>query len=413
MKPTLGWAGLSRSALKRAEAQLLSDSEGMRDEVGVLSLHTGYANRFFPGTSVQQSRLRYALFVPWQIRLLLQQGDKILQGQVRSTLEKAELTLAKRLPDVDGAGTIGRRTAKLGKPVAIAPSQSYWVALGAWGILHRGPFDVVPSRTELFSRWQHWPDGSRNRSLETDNENRPLYSIARLFHPRLPDPPNEFLGQGPLDFRLGAKEKEFLRLRLLDTQRAKDKMPSYLANLVRSSADIGAQQHPWNAALAKLADPADQAALQRARHAASLAAVARAVYNAMVESLQEDRDRMTVTDKHREHLRAIVAEHSQSAQRLVLYQLPIDGVLIGALADVLTTLQAWLRKGERNPLASEIYETFASWELQRKGPRRARLPKSAAARQARTEWDGEKVSRATSIEYRWSLVQRLLSDLEE
>ena len=64
MRPALGWAGLSRSALKRAEAQLMAGSEGVRDEVGVLTLHTAYANRFFPGTSVQQTRLRYALFVP-------------------------------------------------------------------------------------------------------------------------------------------------------------------------------------------------------------------------------------------------------------------------------------------------------------------------------------------------------------
>ena len=55
MRPALGWAGLSRSALKRAEAQLVADSEGVRDEVGVLALHTAYANRFFPGTSVQQT----------------------------------------------------------------------------------------------------------------------------------------------------------------------------------------------------------------------------------------------------------------------------------------------------------------------------------------------------------------------
>ena len=53
----------------------MADSAGVRDEVGVLSLHTAYANRFFLGTSVQQTRLRYALFVPWQITVLLRDRE--------------------------------------------------------------------------------------------------------------------------------------------------------------------------------------------------------------------------------------------------------------------------------------------------------------------------------------------------
>ena len=54
----------------------MADSEGVRDEVGVLALHTTYANRFFPGTSVQQTRLRYALFVPWQVMTLLRDRER-------------------------------------------------------------------------------------------------------------------------------------------------------------------------------------------------------------------------------------------------------------------------------------------------------------------------------------------------
>ena len=146
MRPTLGWAGLSRSALNRAEAQLAAESDGVRDEVGVLALHTAYANRFFPGTSVQQTRLRYALFVPWQIKMLLRDRERVRPGQARRALEQAELDLARRLPDVDGEGTIGRRTAHTGRLVAIPPSQSYWVALGAWGVLSAGPYGDTPAR---------------------------------------------------------------------------------------------------------------------------------------------------------------------------------------------------------------------------------------------------------------------------
>ena len=165
----------------------MADSEGVRDEVGVLALHTAYANRFFPGTSVQQTRLRYALFVPWQIMTLLRDRERVQSGQAcRAALEQAELNLARRLPDVDGEGTIGRRTAKAGRSVAIPPSQSYWVALGAWGILGASPHGDAPSRRELFARWGSWSEGHRGRPA-TDDEGRALETARSLFHQGLPE----------------------------------------------------------------------------------------------------------------------------------------------------------------------------------------------------------------------------------
>ena len=65
MEPVFGWTLLSPDAIRRAEARLREDARGVRDEIGFLFLHQAYADRFFPGTSVQQTRLRYALFVPW------------------------------------------------------------------------------------------------------------------------------------------------------------------------------------------------------------------------------------------------------------------------------------------------------------------------------------------------------------
>jgi hypothetical protein len=64
MPSSFGWTLLSRDALRRAKTQLRDDTEGVRDEIGFLSLHPAYADRFFPGTSVLHTRLRYVLFVP-------------------------------------------------------------------------------------------------------------------------------------------------------------------------------------------------------------------------------------------------------------------------------------------------------------------------------------------------------------
>ena len=55
----IGWIHFSRDALRRAEARLREEQEGVRDEIGFLLLHQAYADRFFPGTSVLQTRLRY------------------------------------------------------------------------------------------------------------------------------------------------------------------------------------------------------------------------------------------------------------------------------------------------------------------------------------------------------------------
>jgi hypothetical protein len=49
IEPALGWTYLSREALARAKAQMDEESMGVRDEIGFLTIHQGYADRFFPG----------------------------------------------------------------------------------------------------------------------------------------------------------------------------------------------------------------------------------------------------------------------------------------------------------------------------------------------------------------------------
>ncbi len=65
MKPTLGWTMLSRAEMRQVERSLANSDQDTRDEIGFLLIHQGFADRFFPGTSVLHTRVRYALFVPW------------------------------------------------------------------------------------------------------------------------------------------------------------------------------------------------------------------------------------------------------------------------------------------------------------------------------------------------------------
>lgn len=407
-RPMLGWAALSRSALNRAEAQLTADAEGIRDEVGVLALHFGYANRFFPGTSVQQTRLRYALFVPWHL-LALMRSAGLGAGQAAKALEQAEMDLARRLPDREGDGTIGRNTVKRDRPVSIPPSQSYWVALDQWGILRRVG-DVAPGRREVLATLRAWREAEGGQAHLTDDEHRSLESRPRLFHQDLPEPPGRFTKGGSLDFTLTAPERAFLARRLGDVRRECDRQPALLSVLVQKGAAPSEKQRPWSGEIRTLADKADRAALERARDAAALSALARGVYLAGVEHLKDARDRRSSGTKHRDHLPGLVDRYRERALRLNLDDVALDGVYIGKLVPVLGAVQAWLRAGDFDPGDAALRKVLSDWEIKRKD-RRARLPLNGHGLAARADWDGEKTGKAGPIGYRWDLVCRLLQDL--
>src|SRR5205809_7643594 len=56
---------LSQEEMRQVERSLANNEQDTRDEIGFLLIHQGFADRFFPGTSVLHTRVRYALFVPW------------------------------------------------------------------------------------------------------------------------------------------------------------------------------------------------------------------------------------------------------------------------------------------------------------------------------------------------------------
>ena len=401
----MGWAALSRSRLNRAEAQLVEDAQGVKDEVGVLALHTGYANRFFPGTSIQQTRLKYALFVPWQIRDLLRR--KRSPAQARRELPRRELQLANRLQG-EGAGVIGRRNAKFDRLLRIPPSSSYWVALREWGILNPMPFGVVPSRKDMFDHWDKWREGRSDRAA-TDDEGHELEVFSSLFANGVPEPPSTFSGNGPLEFKLSKKERRFLGTRLAETARLIDGKPSFLAELVRAEIVPTHREQPWSTRVARLADTEDRRAIKRARKVASLSVVARAWYAAAVETLQQSDGVRGVTTHHRDHLLAVVAEHGANAADLRLEDVAEDGVVLSQeFLTVFQALQQWVAQDGKNPLAPSLYRAMTDWEMRRKGSR-SKLPRSKSGQEARRL--REDPDTAGAINYRWPLVRNLLRDL--
>jgi hypothetical protein len=58
MKPVLGWTLMSLDQMRQVERSLTNGAQDPRDEIGFLILHQGFADRFFPGTSVLHTPVR-------------------------------------------------------------------------------------------------------------------------------------------------------------------------------------------------------------------------------------------------------------------------------------------------------------------------------------------------------------------
>ena len=187
----IGWVLLSREAVARAEEALASNEKGVRDEVGFLALHQGFADRFFPGTSVLHTRLRYVLFVPW----LMEKIAADTATDITRKFSDAETALAGQLkacPGPDPDGIIGGRvwTRRTAQP----PSMAYWTALGSWGILRQQSDGSLPSRTQTLRRLARRRARLKSRLTDDggvldDDTSSPFVSLPRVTgqaHDRVP-----------------------------------------------------------------------------------------------------------------------------------------------------------------------------------------------------------------------------------
>ena len=387
-----GWTYLSRNALRRAERQLANSGEGVRDEIGFLIIHQRYADYFFPGTSVLHTRLRYALFVPWIYQTLHAEGGS---GPVTDRLQREEIKLAGRLKYAKGGGAIGGDN--FPDPISQPPSVSYWTALGTWGVL-RQVDEHLPSRAQLNAMLQ-----SKYRKAVDDDG----LALARTELPftALPKPPKDWNEDGPLTFDLPTREAEFLRGLLLDLRpKSAPERLSLLAKL--ATGERVEANNCWDPGIVELAKE-DGPKLRRAGYAASLAAVGRAVYAALVEMLQED-DGQSPTAIHRKLLPKVIEEHAARARRVNMLDLIQDtGSLPDAVVQVLEKTIAWLAAGAKNAMV--LRDVYEHAEYDRKG-RRARLSRLTGA-ERRIEWRNSEHAAATPLHFRWSQVRRLLRDL--
>lgn len=395
---SFGFTFLSRKALGQAEQMLFGGPAGVRDEVGFLIVHQRYADRFFPGTSVLQTRLRYALMIPWIYQTLRERRPP--PRDFAEAFNAFELELTERLKHGgERDGVIGGDVHP--RPSSQPPAYVYWTALSRWGLIAPRPDGKPWSRADM----ARMLEGSRGRQLN-DEFGRPVGETSPWPISGLIDPPTDWLGD-KLTLGLSKPEKQFLarKLRLVRSPIAPNSL-SLLARLVGKPVDDA--DYCWDEPILSLAGE-EAEALTRAGQAAALSAIGRAVYAAQVETLKSERDRRAPTTIHREQLPKTVADWRRQAAGLNLDAFGEDvGRLPVPVEAVLTRTLAWVRTGAKDPMA--LLEPYATAERSRKRDR-ARLSDTQFGVDRRLEWQAEKHGDPAPLHYRWGNVQRLLHDL--
>jgi hypothetical protein len=397
MKPVLGWTMLSREEMRQVERSLANSEQDTRDEIGFLLIHQGFANRFFPGTSVLHTRIRYALFIPWlyQRAAFSRQRGSDLNAMIRRLL----IELAIRLKQIGNEPYDVIGGDKLGQLTSQPPDQVYWPALRAWGLL----LPAVDSRSEAIGRLR-----AAARSPTTDDDGGRLDDEAIEVFAGLPDCPDGWEDpQSPLQFKMPRKEREFLRSKLRLLTRPGDSALSLLARLVEAGDSFQGKSPELPMELDARADAADKIALGVARDAAGLAAIGRAVYGALVEQLRAS-DGGPDESAFRAQLETHFATYGDAAGRCdldaaetLLPELPAH------VKDVLRETQAYVLKGEPEAFA-ELRVCYQRAEVIRKTGRRARLLDTAVERRA--EWEPHRHN-TSPLHYRWRVVREMLADL--
>lgn len=391
---------LSPDAMREARKFMNADQKGVRDEIGFLIVHQRYADRFFPGTSVLHTRLRYVLFVPWLYR---DEQAKPAKGQrAQDSMKRREYLLTGRLMR-EPFGVIGSRN----YPSAVEqrPSQVYWGALQRWGLVREQEGTGPLSRYQVERIVAGQPGG-----LLKDDEGAPLDGSFWPFN--CPEPPDDWNreGEGTLSFDLTRKEKRFLAKRLRSLTSPKNPGARSVFSLLVGH-DVSSSRTAWSPQIRDLAET-ERPALERAGQAAALAAIGRAIYAAQVETLCDELDGSRRSSTQRDALPGVLKRWQAQADRLDWRSFLLDmqdksefsPIVSVALHDTLS----WIRSGHTDPMRLET--VYRDAEVHRK-TRRARLARTQAGVDQRADWDNDRHPLGEPLHYRWDRVQMLLGDL--
>ena len=366
-------------------------SDGTRDELGFAPIHFAFADRFFPGTSVQHVQLRYVFFVAWAYQELLARtaGQRFSVDELFDIERRFSLRLMKTVETLDNSGISGWTKYQAGERPVVRASTIYWTALRSWKMVSPiGRLDRPPTEVQLRNMWPHL--------LTRDNGDDGKPSITALFED-LPKAPAGWQNKtGQLDFTLHRLEAEYLRCKW---KVAGEGGTQPLLSLLTEECVF--PESLWSSDIRRVAPEAERSALTLAKRVASLVCIARAAHSALIE-LKRNADLGLSDSLHADAFQALRDRHRGTALKLDVSQLRSETGIDAKLVRFINVVMNWLRdNGALEDIAGEL--TIRERYLKEN---RAYLVNE----KRRREW---KKTEATPLDYRWPVVRHMIERVRE
>ena len=398
--PILGWVVLSDADRAVAERRLAANAaEGTRDELGFGVIHFAYADRFFPGTSVLQTRIRYVWFVCWAYQELADRSGPFSNAALREIETRTGKKLLLSLSSPSGSGIIGWTRFKAGAEPMTMPSRIYWNALRMWSVLRpREATGFPPGQQELHARWLDWNQHVPRRDELSYEASEPIFID-------LPPAPAGWANKNTkLDFKLSPEEANLVKAGWKSPADGNGKQESLMSRLAQAGV---LPKTMWDRSIAGLASDDDRAALVRARKAASLVCIGRAIYAAMIEDLKnKDVLNSAQSRMHLDWLEVLRTEHRERALSLKLDELRQDVANLYKDKDLFVLLGKIQHWADRGGSLENLKAPFLAREYSLKNGRAMLLP---SAGKRREDWFAN--APAEPLNYRWHVVSQFLRDL--
>lgn len=395
-EPAIGWFMLSEADRAAANRLLASaSSDGTRDELGFAPIHFAFADRFFPGTSVQHAQLRYAFFVAWSYQELLSRTagrrfsvDELFEIERRYSCRLMK-SVERSVGTLEGSGISGWTKYQAEQRPVVRASTIYWTALRSWGMASPvAGLGESPTETQLRALWPRLEvrgDGDEGKSTTLD-----------IFK-GLPAPPPGWRNKnGKLEFTLRPSEANYLR-RLWERSG-----PGGTKPLLSRLTEQGVTTHSlWSSSVRRAASQSERDALDLAERAAAIACIARAAHSALIERKRNE-DRKLEDHRHANAMPELVERHREKALDLDVAALRKETQIDDALAKFIETVMEWLRGGK--PLEA-IAAAMTARERDLKDVRAYLVNE-----QRRRDW---RKGIATPLDYRWPVVREMILRVRE
>jgi hypothetical protein len=398
MPSTLSWLDYSEQERRRAlDVISLFKLQETRDELGLASIRDAFADRFFPGTSTIQTRVRYFLLVPWLCRTLEKQ--RVASNEAARRLRRLEERLIPALLQADDVeGIVGREA---GKAVQRMPSSVFWAGLQRWGVLtFRGSLSQYQRSFDRFH-----DSVTRHRSMrDADDEPAPA---PMNWHPHLPEPPDGFPDEASVT--LEANEADYLRERIVSS--CPGTLLAYLAE--RGETWDGAD-FAWFHELSPAFPDNISADLRHARLFSEVMHGAAWLYNVMLAEAQGHASRI---ETHRQAFDAWANETHAEMPRVAGWSLPDFWATVSAFGARITPptrafVTDWLERVRAVRHPKQLLSDRRALEMIRQREGHLKRDRARLWNRRHLElWGGESGTR--QLDFRWNVSQGLLLEIIE